>query len=190
MELNLLLTDGEIAALQLLRHCVQSVVVVKVDERGLLVLHLIQSRGLLKLPTQISELVIAPYLLNAERCALLLIPGVVEVQRRGVGSFESLSGGSDRLMVSSLRRLLRVVGLLLKLRLLSPLPPPPGQTSGPLRCCVGGVLRIARRDIDLRVEMRIVLCRLPKSPATQSVVLVRRDRGRCERRSSHPLSSA
>ena len=154
MELNLLLANGEIAALQLLRHRVQPVVVVEVDERGLLVLHLIQSRGLLKLPTQVGELVIAPNLLNAKRRALFLIPGVIEVKRARVTCFESLGGGGNRLMVC-LRRLLRVVGFLLKLRFLRLRLRRRDERRG--LCDVVGGLRITRRDIDLRVEMRIVL---------------------------------
>ena len=64
MKLDLLLADGQVAVIQFLRHGVESVVVVEVDERAFPVLQLIERRRLLKLATQIGELVIAPNLLK------------------------------------------------------------------------------------------------------------------------------
>jgi hypothetical protein len=80
VKLDLLLTDGEIAVVQLLRHGVQAIAEVEVDERALLVLDFIQGRRFLELTTQVGELVVAPYLLKAKRFALRLIPGVIEVE--------------------------------------------------------------------------------------------------------------
>jgi type IV secretion system protein VirB4 len=57
---DLLLADGEIAVLQLLRNGVEAIREIEVNERRFLVFHLVESRCLLKLPTQIGEFVIAP----------------------------------------------------------------------------------------------------------------------------------
>ena len=79
-----MLANGEIAVVQLLRHRVQAGVVIEVDERALLVLHLVQRRGLLELAAQVGEFVISPNLLQSKRFPLLLVPAVVEVQAAGI----------------------------------------------------------------------------------------------------------
>src|SRR5665213_2414842 len=70
VELDLLLTDGEIAVVQLLRHRIQAIREIEVDERWLFVLHLVQRRRFLKLPAQVGELVIAPFLRRPNSLAL------------------------------------------------------------------------------------------------------------------------
>jgi hypothetical protein len=80
VKLDLLFTDGEIAVVQLLGHGVKAIAEIEVDERTLLVLHLIERRSLLELAAQVGELVVAPYLLKAKGFALRLIPGVIEVE--------------------------------------------------------------------------------------------------------------
>ncbi len=71
MKLHLLLADGEIAVLQLLRHGVEAIVEIEVDERAFAVLQLVEGGRLLELAAQIGELVVAPDLLQPKLFALL-----------------------------------------------------------------------------------------------------------------------
>ena len=84
MKLDLLLADGEIAVVKLLRHGVETVTEIEVDERRLLLLHLIKRGCLLEMAAQVGELVVMPYLFKAQRIAFLRVPGVVEVKRAGI----------------------------------------------------------------------------------------------------------
>ena len=80
MKLDLLLTDSEISVVELLRHGVQAIAEIEVDERTLLVLDFIQGRRFLELAAQVRELVVAPNLLKAKSLTLRLIPCVIEVE--------------------------------------------------------------------------------------------------------------
>src|ERR1700722_6059695 len=95
LELHALLADREIALHNRLRDCVETVGKVVGDERALTVLQLVEGGRFLKLAAQVSELVIAPNLLNAKRRALLLVPAVIEAQRAGIACFEELGCGGN-----------------------------------------------------------------------------------------------
>jgi hypothetical protein len=84
MKIDFLFPDLQIAVIQLLRHRVQAIIEIEVDEGRLLVLHLIQGWCLLELPTEIGELVIPPNLFEAEFLGLRLVPHVIEVERAGI----------------------------------------------------------------------------------------------------------
>jgi len=60
MEFNLLLADGQIPVLQLLRHGVKPTVEIEVDERAFAVLQLVERGRFLELATQVGELFVAP----------------------------------------------------------------------------------------------------------------------------------
>ena len=84
MEVHALLANSEVSVIEFLGNRVEATVVVEIDERALAILRLIENRRFLELPSQISELVVMPYLLEAQFLALLLIPGEVEVQAAGI----------------------------------------------------------------------------------------------------------
>ena len=84
MKLDFLLADGEVAVVELLRHGVETVTEIEVDERRLLLLHLIKRGCLLEMAAQVSELVVMPNLFKAQRITFLRVPDVVEVKRAGI----------------------------------------------------------------------------------------------------------
>ena len=84
MEFDLLLADGQIPVLQLLRHGVKPTVEIEVDERAFAVFQLVERGRLLELAAQVGELVVAPDLLESEFFSLALVPDEVEVQRAGI----------------------------------------------------------------------------------------------------------
>src|SRR6185312_2344630 len=104
VKLYLLLADGERAVVQLLRHGVQAVREIEVDERRLFVLYLVESGRLLKLAAQIRELFITPYFLQATLFAFGVVPGVVKVQCAGILAAVGFFFGLLRLQSGSLRR--------------------------------------------------------------------------------------
>ena len=84
LELDTLFADGEISIQNGLGDCVKSIVEIEIDQTSLPVFQLVQSRGFLEVTTEIGELVIPPYLLEAKLIPLLLVPGVVKVELSGI----------------------------------------------------------------------------------------------------------
>ena len=80
MELDLLLTDHEIAVVHFFWNGVEAGIEVEVDERPLFVLQLVYDGRLFKLPLDVGELPVIPDLLDAKRSCFALVPAIVKVQ--------------------------------------------------------------------------------------------------------------
>ena len=81
VKLDLLLTDGEVAVIKFLRHRVETVTEIEVDERSAFSSFvLVKSGRFLEVAAQIGELFVVPNLLDAEGIAFFRVPHIVEVQ--------------------------------------------------------------------------------------------------------------